>query len=67
VFAPGVVSLVADFGIGQTGVVARTGFFEWYRSWEPYVVFLLVLYVLPAALANFAPGGRSGRGSSTTA
>lgn len=56
-FAPGVVSLVADFGIGQSGVVARTGFFEWYRSWEPYVVFLLVLYFLPAALANFAARG----------
>lgn len=50
-FAPGVVALAAELGSQQPG------FFEWYRSWEPYVVFALVLYVLPAALANFATRG----------
>ncbi|AUV83016.1 hypothetical protein C2R22_16330 [Salinigranum rubrum] len=50
-FAPGVVALAAELGSQQPG------FFEWYRSWEPYVVFALVLYVLPAALANFAARG----------
>jgi hypothetical protein len=55
-FAPGVVALAAELGS------QRPGFFEWYRSWEPYVVFLVVLYVLPGALANFAAKGtlRSG-------
>jgi hypothetical protein len=51
VLAPGVVSIAIDFG------VERAGFLEWYRSWEPYVVLLLVLYVLPGALANFAARG----------
>ncbi len=50
-FVPGVVALATELGSQQPG------FFEWYRSWEPYVVFALVLYVLPAALANFATRG----------
>lgn len=51
VFAPGPVSRVAGLG------VERTSFFEWYASWEPYVVLLVVLYLLPGAMANFARRG----------